>query len=267
MNLIRALIGMRHYLAFSLVFLKPASADIIYPPALNPGQQFRFAFVTNGADDSADNDIETYDNFVRSEAATNADLDGITWYAFVESFYDPSVVDIIPDFTTSIPVFALDGALLSNDLANARQSGWSDALTTQFVGPGGDSRVWTGFGSVLGAISNFSTVGLKDATGVQSVNLETRFVLEEHSFYGVSEIITVPVPEPSTLTPAISGLVSLCLTRIRRRSSADRRRLDGSGNRDFDLPITSPLIRQAEFALRTMPLQRYTQCTSIQEKG
>lgn len=80
-------------LVLLFLFSSESRGALITPPGLNPGDQFRFVFVTSDVINAISSDIGTYDSFV-SNLATNAGLDtyeggSVVWRALV-SLPDPN---------------------------------------------------------------------------------------------------------------------------------------------------------------------------------
>jgi hypothetical protein len=190
------------------------------PAGLQPGDHFRFAFVTDGTTTATSSNIVDYDNFVNTQAG-GATYNGviINWLA-IGSTATVNARDHIG--ITSDPVFLVDGTKVANttdstglwsasghqllhplneDLAGHPLSTNPWTGTTQ-GGTANGSNVLGGFFSVFGSTTqtnNFWIVG----GAAQTTN---RLPL-----YGISSELTVPqavVPEPSTLGVAALGAIA-----------------------------------------------------------
>jgi hypothetical protein len=186
------------------------------PAGLNPGDTFRFVFVTDGSRDATSTNITDYDNFVQSQAG-GATYNGVVvnWLA-IGSTATVNAIDHVGVAAT--PVYLVDGTLVtpntgsfglwSGQLIHAINENISGGTTQQ-------SFVWTGT----------RTNGTGDLTNLElgSVSLDTEagnpltadslwvsqvpfFQNAEQGLYGISQDLTVPqsVPEPTSM-------VLLCL--------------------------------------------------------
>ena len=100
------------------------------PAGLNPGDTFRFAFVTAGTINAASSDINVYNTFVNTESA-GATYGGavISWKA-IGSTATVNARDNAGGFNTTDPVYLVDGTRIANDLTTSVLSGgfWSGQL-------------------------------------------------------------------------------------------------------------------------------------------
>jgi hypothetical protein len=211
-----------------------AEAGVILqtPAGLNPGDQFRFVFLTDGIRDATSTSIADYDSFVNDQAG-GATYNGavIHWLALSST----DAVDAIDHVgQTNTPVYLSDGTLVT---ASTTPSGlWSRTLVHPInLNLAGDpvapfTFVWsgtnpfgTGFGGPLGSAtpqtgSPFDTLDSWIASG-RSPGGDSR------PLYGISSVLTVPqaVPEPSTLTMLATALsIGIAIARARSRSHPQR---------------------------------------------
>ena len=100
------------------------------PAGLNPGDQFRFVFVTLGTITAESSDIEVYNSFVNTQAA-GATYGGstVSWKA-IGSTDTVDARDNVGGFGTSVPVYLVDGTRVANDLREGSGGMWSGDLLT-----------------------------------------------------------------------------------------------------------------------------------------
>jgi hypothetical protein len=208
-----------------------ARADITLttPAGLNPGDQFRFVFVTDARGAATSMSIGDYDNFVNAQAG-GATYNGttVTWQAIVST----STVHAIDHIgQTNTPVYLSDGTLVTSSTTSTGL--WSGTLmhsvdedltksipvlgyTYVFTGTdaagttatypvggdksGGDKNTLVEVGGYKTSDSGWVDAGFKSAT------FDSRF-------YGISGVLTVPgdmsaVPEPSTAIIAVLGALA-----------------------------------------------------------
>ena len=195
------------WLAFGVGGRAEAGVVLQTPPGLNPGDLFRFVFVTDGIRDATSANIADYDSFVAAQAG-GATYNGavVDWLA-IASTASVDAIDHVGQ--TAAPVYLSDGTLVTT---STTPSGlWSRILVHQidldlaanpvhtFVWTG-TNFFGTGFGGALGTVtpqvgSTNDTVDTWVASG-RSPSGDLR------PFYGISLVLTVPpapVPEPSGL--------------------------------------------------------------------
>src|SRR3954463_16265743 len=87
------------------------------PAGLNPGDQFRFVFVTDGIRDATSTNIADYDSFVNAEAG-GATYDGVVvnWLA-IGSTDSVDAIDHVGQ--ANAPVFLSDGTPVSSSTTTA----------------------------------------------------------------------------------------------------------------------------------------------------
>lgn len=224
-----------------------AEASIILqtPAGLNPGDHFRFVFVTDGIRNATSTNIADYDIFVNAQAG-GATYNGVVvnWLA-IGSTDSVDAIDHVGQATA--PVFLSDGTLVTNTTTAAGI--WSGALVHDInldlaaspVSPlffvwTGTNPTGTGFGGPLGSAT--PQVGSTTDTNGAWISSGRSPSADLRNLYGISSILAVPqraVPEPSTLTllgTAVSVGLSIAWTRRRR----DQKRAGDSGG----MPTSAP---------------------------
>ena len=185
-----------------------ASVVLQTPPGLNPGDPFRFVFVTEGIRDAISTNIADYDSFVNAQAG-GATYSGvlIDWLA-IGSTDSVDAIDHVGQATA--PVYLSDGTLVTS---TTTLSGlWSRTLVHEinldlaanlvqtFVWTG-TNPFGTGFGGPLGALT--PQVGSTTDSGGAWIDSGRSNSGDFRPLYGISPVLTVPpaaVPEPSTVT-------------------------------------------------------------------
>jgi hypothetical protein len=203
------------------------------PAGLKPGDQFRFAFLTDGMTNAESSDISTYDSFVQTQAG-GATYNGATvkWRAIGST----ATVDAINHIgQTQTPVYLVDGTEVttSTTISGLWSSTLMHAIDEDITGATlPPSFVWTGteISGVAGVIdaplgSNAPLQGFAffASTGTQWVEFGTNGSVVSANLYGISAVQTV-VPEPSSMVLLCTGGVMVVAFIGRRR---DRRPVVG----------------------------------------
>jgi len=222
----------------AIAWAQAAHATIIQTPAgLVPGDTFQILFVTVGTRDATSSVIGDYDAFV------NADAGSVTYDGLPVSFLaigSTAAVDARAHIgQNSVPVYLNDGVskVATSTTLGVAGGLWSvapgnpstnllHAINADITGASRVANVWTG--SVAGGTEAF-TSGVSKALGAilteegNSNNADFTWVAFANnqssnglrSMYGISSVLTVPVPEPSSL--ALLGLGASALFAVARR--------------------------------------------------
>jgi hypothetical protein len=209
------------------------SAPITVPAGLNPGDQYRLAFVTNTTRVATSSNIADYNAFVTAVANSQTELAalGTTWMAIAST----ATVDARDNTGTNLnsstgfPVYLLDETRIADNNADL----WSGNIVVPFkVTQTGTSartiEVWTGTNGDGTARSfralgeTFAVTGITNATNLLWVINGVNRASTPRPFYALSGVLTVApaahVAEPGALGVLAVGLV--CLAVLRRRKFA-----------------------------------------------
>jgi hypothetical protein len=178
--------------------------ELVMPSGLNPGDQFKFVFVTNGSRDATSGDIEVYNSFVQHEAYGAYYNNKVVQWKAVGSTESTAAKDNIGGYNSNIKVFLVDGTLIANSLDT--NGFWSynrsNSMNKNIQGVVVlDTRVWVGSGldgsnqypTQLGTSDNNSGFG---NTNSKNNNLYEYFEnnTNQYSLYGMSETFTYTYP-------------------------------------------------------------------------
>lgn len=212
-------------------------ADVIPPIGLAPGSKYQIMYVTSGTINGESSDINVYNTFVQAQAALNPSLPAATWSAVASTYYGVDANVNAPMYN-DIPIYNTLGQMLGGG-----SSSWDEAFLDtwvydQYGGNLGTQEVWTGtdLGGVAGGSEGDSFryslggdspyIGSIVPSGWMNGWLDNADgnPPDDLSMYALSSPITLPVPEPSTLTLlaiALLGIGRFIYSRWRRtRTSA-----------------------------------------------
>ena len=240
---------------FSVIFVSllcvlsfsPAKADMWeIPTGLNPGDTFRWVFVTSSGRSATSEDIDLYNAFVNGVAANeNTTITGVVgfssigqidWKAIASAgttnardnigYSDAGIYTPMGDLVAAGTSDLWDGGPLSHpidvtekgDVVGEHYYVWTGTM------PDGAGASMTTLGYqwwVPTSVNTHGTAGVSNSQWIYTDNTFNSWA--ELEFYAISEELTV-VPLPSTLILAATGLLSstLGLKRLRREHQEQR---------------------------------------------
>jgi hypothetical protein len=201
-----------------------AQGGLITPSGLNPGDQFRFIFLSSAKKDATSTDILVYDAFVQGLASTaGLTYPGatVTWQALGSTAtVNANGPGRLPT-GDGIPIYRLDGTKVANDsthLFSADPTNLIDRINVTEYEVAIEALpqlfVWTGTNPEGSATLN--PLGSSRATYGFADRLDDRWITDgndiatsDYRMYAYSNILQVPFPD----TPVIPepGSLVLCL--------------------------------------------------------
>jgi hypothetical protein len=187
------------------------------PSGLNPGDKFRFVYVTSGSLQSDSSDIETYNTFVNTQAYDANYADGTVLWKAIASTPTVNARDNVGGFGTSIPVYLVDGTRVASDLTTNTGGFWSGdlfaAINISIDGTGIYDDTWTGSnndgtGATFTLGQYYPTFGSAN-TSSGFLNSGNAFDTAYKYMFAMSSDLTVSVPE---IDPAGMGSVLALVT-------------------------------------------------------
>ena len=212
------------------------AAIVTTPPGLQPGDQYRLVFVTADGYAAYDSNLADYNSEVNTEADSVAALDalGTTWLDIGSTSSENAIANIGQD--PGIPIYNLDGQLVADDGTGKPGGLFLGSLINPVMfeenGEFSSAVVWTGTqpdgayepGYCLGCFSDEVVFGYSYAASSNWVDDSMALIVNYdtgqnilYSLYAISGVITVPTPEPATVTliPAVVPFM-LAVTSYRR---------------------------------------------------
>jgi hypothetical protein len=224
-----------------------ASITLQTPAGVNPGDQFRFVFVTQDNEFNADSpNISVYDKFVQQQAG-GATYNGVlvNWLAIGST---PTVNAIDHIGQTNTPVYLVDGTKVTTNTGLTGM--WSGNLIApineDITGSLSATGVFTGTDPNGLADPNFPIgpefgignviVGVSFATDLTWIDFSPADSGNLRAYYGISQVLTAPqaVPEPSSILLMGAGLAAVLGCGWTRRSRDQR--WQGTAVRPQDTP-------------------------------
>lgn len=227
------------------------SAPITIPVGLNPGDQYRLAFITGRTEtrDALSTDIADYNAFVDGVAESVAELASLNqdWKAIastetVNARDNTNTLPSIAGGSLGVRIFGLNGIVLAanyDDLWDGSIGASGIRVDQNGTSLNGNSRTWTGTaadGTACRTVApTFCAPGAGPlgftlnafAPGIGSFGTtDQRWVVRTRAgagnflpFYAISGVLTVPgaISEPGALGVLTLGLVGLGFARLRKR--------------------------------------------------
>jgi hypothetical protein len=204
------------------------AVDILTPAGLNPGDTFRFIFVSSSSVGSNNTNFSSIDATLASDASGYTySGQSISWSAIV-SKVGTNARDRVGGFNTNVPVYLVTGDKVANNLTTSGNGLWSGSLLRAVnVGIAGNTingSIITGtfasgtVGAGLG--STGPTIGVSSSSGGTWLDNGPTFG-GSFRVYGISSNLTaVAVPEPSTY--ALGAIATGVMAWVARRRKARR---------------------------------------------
>ena len=206
----------------SSLWCMPAVAVFI-PIGLNPGDTYHLAFVSSTTRNATSSDIADYNDHVQAAAdaaSAASDISGLTWNAIGST----SDVNAIDNVNVTGPVYLLDGTKVANDsddmFDGSLQSGIGidengNDLAGVFVWTGSTPDGFSAVTHYLGSV--VPTVGFSGDAVIPWIEFGAFLHISPLHLYGVSTLLTVPVPAPPTALILLVGVVVLWRRRWQQR--------------------------------------------------
>ena len=218
---------------FSLLVGTSSQAAIITSPSdLNPGEEYRLAFVTSGSIAATSSNIADYNSFVQSAADAVPELLslGAIWKAIASTSTVAARdnTETNPNVSSGVPIYLLNDTRLVDDNADLWDGSIDELFDVSELGctcPEDIALVWTG-STEVGILSKFGTLGTSHPVFGVSFESDSRWIAFASSIgfpmtmlqlYGVSSVLTV-VPEPSSfLLLGLAGIGGFGVYPVRGR--------------------------------------------------
>ncbi len=218
-------------LALLSIFGGTASAGILNPLGLNPGDQYRIAFVTSGTRNALSSNIADYNVFVQGQANAGSETSKLStnWTAIASTATVSALTNTSTAGADPIPIYLVNGTdRIANSYADLWDGTLANSLSLNEGGASQSSIVWTGTQSD-GSIDTFGHLGPLVTTAIRGASTATdstwiadtvSSISNAHHLYGISDVQTIApaaVPEPSSLLMMGVGGVGLLMQRRRKK--------------------------------------------------
>lgn len=208
--------------------------NLATPAGLNPGDPFRFLFVTAATIAGTSSDIATYNSFVQSQGS-GARYNGVTvnWKA-IGTTATVNARDNVGGYGSLVPVYLPSGVRIADDMGITGKGLWSGFLYSApdelLDGTAANATPWTGTRNWGGVADSLGTLGQSSAAigqSSQSFFWSARFgnyTTSSYAMFGVSEQLTATAAVPEIDPAGIGSMLALIggglglLERRRKRS-------------------------------------------------
>ena len=246
-----------------------SAALITVPTDLVAGDEYRLIFVTGTQRNATDSAIATYNSHVSNAVSTNSPVLhalGTNWTAIVSTSLVNAITntntDPSPFGPTGVPIYLVSGGRVANDYDDLWDGTILLNIDSDETGAMGVSdRVWTGSNtggtasSPLGGAGS-AKIGNSAFSDLKWVNNTTQSKNNSDRFYGISDVLTVPIPEPHSAALLMFGVAFFLALRAIRRSRAandDPQRLRDS----IEGPSARPWVQARSASSMRCPRKKY----------
>ena len=196
---------------------------IIPPPDLEPGDQYRIMFASSERIAPESSIRGPFDEFIQSlvDESPLREIDG-EWIAAIQTRTEGSIRLHLEDPDVIAPIYRPDGQRIVDSLGQLLSSIGNAVQSDLDIDESGNdlegASAWTGFqvgstrGITPGGQSTFGVIVADDTTLLLRAGI-AKPTFELGHIYGISSVLTVPVPEPRY--PAFFCFVAILL-RFRR---------------------------------------------------
>ncbi|MCA9057107.1 MAG: hypothetical protein KDA85_01350 [Planctomycetaceae bacterium] len=202
-----------------------ATADLLAPTGLNPGEQYRIVFVSSTQIDGVSGALSVYNAHVTNAANSGTEtskLAAATWTAIASVAAVSARSNTGTTGSAAIPIYLVDG---TTKVADGYDDFWDATLAAPInLDESGNaiavnSFVWTGtatdgsqfFGNELGGAAA-PRIGNWAASDSDWISAGTGGHSVLRSVYGLSSVLTVTaaVPEPHSSAVVAAALIAIC---------------------------------------------------------